>query len=186
LVVRIVHEDTLLGTTAFWLTRPMPREKLLAAKALFIAILPLPLILLGIKFGTGHFWANEFAWIAAFAAIAAITSGLRDFLSYGLALLFGKAIFGGILEKLWAYFHGGSSILTDAEAQRLDIAGKTLHLNAPDLFHLCYLAGFLVVLIHQYLTLKTRRSLALIVTLVVAVSLIHMLAGPFTHAPAVH
>jgi hypothetical protein len=188
LVIRIVHEDVLMGTTAFWLTRPIPRKKLLAAKALLIAVLPLPLVLLGgtdARFGTSHFWTAEFAWVAAFAAISSITSGVREFLTYGLALLFGKAVFAGILDKVWSRFHGSSSVFSNGAPHPFSVVAQVLHLNAPDFFHLCYFAGFSVVFIHQYLTLQTRRSLAILIAIIVVASLLHVLVGPLTETPAV-
>jgi hypothetical protein len=38
LIVRVVHEEPLVGDRQFWVTRPYEWKKLLAAKALFIAI----------------------------------------------------------------------------------------------------------------------------------------------------
>lgn len=185
LVIRIVHEDVLMGTTAFWLTRPIPRKQLLAAKALLIAVLPLPLLLLGgnsvhfgageARLGAGHIWTAELAEIAAFAAVSAITSGVREFLTYGLALLFGKGVLSAILENLWMHFHGAGSVFS----------GAALHLNAPDWSHLCYFAGLSAVFIHQYLTLQTRRSLAMFIAVIVSVSLLQLLFGPLATIPAV-
>ena len=188
LVVRIVHEDPLMDTTAFWLTRPVPRAKLLAAKALFIVVLTLPLALLGgpgAQFNTGLFWAAEFAWIAAFAAISSITSGLREFLAWGLALLFGKAVFAGILGKLWSQYHGDGSMLSDGVAHQLSVIAQMLHINSTDAFHLCYFAGFSVVFVHQYLTLQTRRSRAVLITMIVMVCLLQMAFGPLGNVPTV-
>jgi len=182
LVVRIVHEDPLMGTTAFWLTRPVPREKLLAAKTLLIAMLPLPLLLAsgtGARFNTGHFWASELAWIAACAGIASLTLGLLEFIGWGLGLLFGKAVFAGILEKLWLNFHGEGSFLSAGTADQLSTIAQTLHLNATDFFHLCYFAGFSLVFVHQYLTLQRRRSLAILIVTIVVVSLVQTALGPF-------
>ena len=186
LVVRIVHEDPLMGTTAFWLTRPIPRKKLLAAKALLIVVLTLPLALLGgtgAHFNTGLFWAAELAWIAAFAAISSITSGLREFLAWGLALLFGKAVFAGILRNLLGQFHGDGSILSDGAAHQLSVVAQMLHINSTDFFHLCYFAGFSVVVVHQYLTLQTGRSRAVLITMIVMVCLLEMAFGPLGNIP---
>jgi hypothetical protein len=181
LVIRIVHEDTLIGTTAFWLTRPVPRQKLLLAKALFIAVLLLPLVLAGENSahgGEGHFWPGETAWIAALAALAAITPGVQGLLGYGLALLFGKIIFSGIIDRLWNHYHGTDSVFSDGVLHFFSSTGHLFHLNAADFIHLCYLAGFAAVFIHQYLTLRTRKSLAIFVTTLVAVALLQMLAPP--------
>jgi hypothetical protein len=181
LVIRIVHEDVLMGTTAFWLTRPLPREKLLGAKALLISALLVPLILLaGImnaSLGAGHFWIAELAWIAAFAAIASITSGARDFMIYAVALLFGKGVFAGILEKLWSYLHGGNISLVYGGIRQLPTFAREFHLTASDFYHLAYFGGFTAVFIHQYLTIKTKNSVAILIAVIVVVSLLQMLGG---------
>jgi hypothetical protein len=171
LVIRIVHEDVLMGTTAFWLTRPVSREKLLGAKALLISVLLVPPVLLGgmmnATFSAGHFWAAELAWVAAFAAFASITSGARDFMIYAVAFVVGKSFFASLLGKLWSYLHVGKPF----------VSARALHLNAPDFYHLCYFAGFTGVFIHQYLTLRTRKSLAILIGVLVAVSLLEMMGG---------
>ena len=181
LAIRIVHEDTLMGTTAFWLTRPVPREKLLAAKAILISALTVPLTLLAgvMNFHSGAdlFWTAELAWMAAFAAVASITSGARDFMTYAVALFFGKSIFAGILEKLWNYFHGGNVAFFNGAMQQLSIVARELYLNASDFYHLCYFAGFSLVFVHQYLTLKTRRSLAILIVIIAVVILLQMPTG---------
>src|SRR5580700_10432189 len=41
LVIAVVQQDRLPGTTQDWLTRPIPRDKLIAAKILFVALIGL-------------------------------------------------------------------------------------------------------------------------------------------------
>jgi hypothetical protein len=127
--------------------------------------------------GSGHFWIAELAWIAAFAAVASITSGDRDFMIYAVALLFGKGVFAGILEKLWSYFHGGNIPFVDGGILQLSILARELHLSASDFYHLAYFGGFTAVVIHQYLTLKTKKSVAIFIGVIVVVSLLQMLGG---------
>ncbi len=180
LVIRIVHEDTLMGTTAFWLTRPVPREKLLLAKVLLIAVLLLPLLLgwgRDAEAGTDHFWPSEIAWIAAVAALAAITPGVQGLLGYGLSFFFGKIIFSGIIERVWAHYHGTDSIFPDGLLQFFTSTRHMFHLTTTDFIHLCYLAGFAAVFIHQYLTLRTRKSLVIFVTTLVTVALLQMITA---------
>jgi hypothetical protein len=181
LVTRIVHEDPLMGTTAFWQTRPIPRPKLLLAKALFICVLLLPLMLAmarGGKIGEDQFWPAMAGWIAAVAAIASITPGTAAWFGYGLSFLFGKLVFSGIINRLWEHYHGSSQLFSEETLSPLIAAGKFLHLNASDFFHLCYLAGFAIVFIHQYLTLRRKRSLALFIVTLVIVGVLQMVAGP--------
>jgi hypothetical protein len=131
LVIRVVHEDALMGTTAFWLTRPVPRLKLLLAKTLFIALLLLPLLPLGngARVGEGQFWPAEIAWIAAVAALASITPGVQSLLGYGAALLFGKIVFSGIINSLWRHYHGADSAFSGGIIQQFSSAGQIFHLS---------------------------------------------------------
>jgi hypothetical protein len=187
LVIRIVQEDPLMGTTAFWLTRPIPRVKLLLAKTLFIAILLLPLILpagAGARLDNDKFWPAALAWIAAVAALASITPTVQSLLGYGAALFFGKKVFSGITNHLWAQYIGADSLFSDRISQKFSSAIKMLHLGSADLFHLCYLVGFSAVFIHQYLTLKARKSLAIFILTLLAIGLLEMLTGPQSGAAA--
>jgi len=154
LVIRIVHEDTLMGTTAFWLTRPIPRLELLLAKILFIAVLLLPLILAAgydVRVGEGQFWPAEIAWIAAVAALASITPGVQGLLGCGAALLFGKIVFSGIIDMLWRHYHGADSVFSDGMIQQFSSAGRILHLSTSDIFHLCYL-------VHRFIKTFTDQT----------------------------
>jgi hypothetical protein len=187
LVVRIVHEDVLLGTTTFWRTRPIPREKLLGAKALLTAGLLIPPIILAeitnFSFGSGQFWAANLAWIAAFAAVASITSGAKDFMIYAVALLFGKGIFASLLQGLWTHFHGERSAPAHAGHELFYTFTQSLHLSPSDFFHLCYFTGFAAVFIHQYLTLQTKRSLAIMIGVLVTISVLQVLIETHAIAP---
>jgi len=181
LVTQVVHEDPLMGTTAFWQTRPIPRSKMLLAKALFIGVLLLPLMLAmakGGKIGDDQFWPAMAAWIAAVAALASITPGTGAWFGYGLAFLFGKQIFSGTINQIWNHYHGPSALFSDETLRPLIAVGSLLHFNASDFYHLCYLLGFAVVFIHQYLTLRTKRSLALFIAVLAAVGVLQMSAGP--------
>jgi len=169
LVICIVHEDCLVGTTAFWMTRPILRTKLLVAKAIFIAVLFLPLVLineLNAHDSRGHLWVSAFALISAIAALTSITSGMRQFLGYGMALIIGKAIFAGILATMWIRYFGPSYSIHEGLAEQNFGALKTPQLNATDYVHLIYFIGFSIVIIHQYLTLERKRSLAFLIVVV--------------------
>jgi hypothetical protein len=190
LVIRIVHEDVLMGTTAFWRTRPISREKLLSAKAILILSLLIPPLLLAeitnTSMGSGQFWATNLALIAAFAAVASITAGARDFMIYAAVLVFGKGIFASGLKTLWGHFHDSRIAMADAGFQQFSIFTRTLHLGAPDFYHLCYFVGFAAVFIHQYLTLRTKTSLALMIGVIAVISFLQILVGAPIEAPAVH
>jgi len=181
LVIRIVQDDPLISTTAFWRTRPIPRDKLLLAKALLIALVLLPLLSSvswgGAKIGEGHFAPAELAWIMSLAALASITPGLGSLLGYGLALVFGKLIFSGIINYLWRGYHGPDLIISQWAADSVSSVSGLVLLNREDFFSLCYFTGFAAVFVHQYLTLCTRRSLYLFIAVLGLIALLQMLAG---------
>jgi hypothetical protein len=181
IVTRVVHDDPLMGTTAFWQTRPIPRPQLMLAKVVFIAVLIMPLLIgmaNGAKSDQGQFWLAMTAWIAAVAAVAAITPSTAAWFGYGAAFLFGKLIFSAIINAVWNHYHGPSPLFSDDAIQPLISTGKFLHLSTSDFFNLCYLVGFAAVFVHQYLTLRTRRSLLLFILVLVAVAGLQMINGP--------
>ena len=104
---------------------------------------------------------------------------------YAVALLFAKGIFASALASLWGRFHGGGIATADAGFQPPSILTRALHLGVPDFYHLCYFAGFAAVFIHQYMTLRTKRSLALMIGVIVVISLLQVLGGTFAPVPAV-
>lgn len=181
LITRVVHDDPLMGTTAFWQTRPIPRPHLMLAKALFIGVLITPLLVAmsaNGKVGQDQFWPAMAGWIAAVAALAAITPGTGAWFGYGAALLFGKLIFSAIINAVWKHYHGPDALFSDETLSPLIATGKLLHLGTSDFFHLFYLAGFSAVFVHQYLTLRTKRSLALFIAVLIAVGVLQMICGP--------
>jgi hypothetical protein len=155
---------------------------MLLAKTLIIAVLLLPVIFgmqINMGEGGGQFWLAEIAWISAVAALASITPGVQAFLGYGAALLFGKVIASGIINQLWSRYFNADSAFSQWMSEHLSSAGQMLHLTTGDFFHLSYLFGFSAVFIHQYLTLRTRKSLWIFIATLVVVALLQMLASPF-------
>ncbi|HSI13528.1 MAG TPA: hypothetical protein VK961_15900 [Chthoniobacter sp.] len=181
IVTRVVHDDPLMGTTAFWQTRPIPRPQLMLAKALFIGVLITPLMVAmsnGGKIGDDKFWPAIAGFIAAVAAVAAVTPGTTAWFGYAAALLFGKLIFSGIIDALWSHYHGPGALFSDDALHPLIETGQFLHLNGADFLHLCYFVGFSLVFVHQYLTLRTRRSLLLFILTLGTVGVLQMISGP--------
>lgn len=109
LVVAVIHGDSLVGTTAFWMTRPISGGRLLAGKAVALAIvfgvIPLALTLpwwLACSYGIHEIAlaaAETLAWHGVVMLIAlplaALTDGLSRFLLLtlvGIAGLVGASI----------------------------------------------------------------------------------------------
>ncbi len=108
----LFHRDPVLGTTAFWLTRPIPPLAQLAAKLLLylaaviipcVALEVAPLAFIGIRMGVcDYLWVVTgvslcYAWFLAAALPAALTRSLG-----GFVLLCSTAVLGGLL--LWSQF----------------------------------------------------------------------------------
>jgi hypothetical protein len=92
-VVLVVQEHSLVGTTAFWMTRPIPRGALLAAKLIFLttAVIVAPVIaevilmvvydvparqIAGVAMHTMVFWA---LWMSIVMAFASLTANMAKF-----------------------------------------------------------------------------------------------------------
>ena len=116
LIVAVIHEDPLPGDRQAWLTTPIRRSSVFLAKLIFLAIfLNLPLCLsytialLANGLTPWHYLPNviwqQFActalWVTPAAALAAVTTGLRQFIAAliagcGAALMF--ALLQGALK----------------------------------------------------------------------------------------
>lgn len=112
--VQIVHADLLVRTTAFWLTRPIPRGSLLAAKLLTVSVclVVVPAVLDGVVLT-----ANRMAWpdvlgamledsilrlavVLPIMALAAITPDLAVFVVSGMSAFVGGVILEVALSSL--------------------------------------------------------------------------------------
>ncbi|MBI5387403.1 MAG: hypothetical protein HZA90_22305 [Verrucomicrobia bacterium] len=112
---RCVQADPLVGSTAFWRTRPLTRAQLFWSKTAFIvAMVELPFVLsraaqqwqAGFSFhqlllggGESLLWATTFLFLGA--ALAAFTRTLMQFLARVGLLILGFVIWGVILEEVF-------------------------------------------------------------------------------------
>ncbi len=164
LVAALIQEDLMVGTTAFWMTRPISGARLLRAKLLTIGLVfLLAPVLVTLPWWLGcHYGIDEIAWAAAetFAVHAlvvlgallwsAVTDGLGRFVMWSLVTLVVTPMLTGILSHYIR--RGGSASVPEIASTRLMVALAILGL------------GILVVMIHQYLTRHTWRSIAVIGT----------------------
>ena len=162
LVAALIQEDLLVGTTAFWMTRPISGARLLRAKLLSIGLvfgfMPV-LVTLPWWLGCGY-GLREIAWAAAETVAAqaiavllgllwaVVTDGFARFLMWTLVMLFAIPTLTGTL----AYYltRGQPSPTSDLVTTRLTVG-----------FILAVL-GIAVVVVHQFLTRRTGRSIAVI------------------------
>ena len=174
LVAALVQEDLLVGTTAFWVTRPISGGRLLRAKlagiGLVFGVLPL-LVTLPWWLGCGYGW-REIAWAAAETAAlqavvvlvgllwAVVTDGLARFLMWTLVMLVAFPSIAGSIAVYHERTHAspGSGVVATRIALVISLA----------------VLGVLAVVVHQYLTRRTWRSVSVIggaVALIAAVAL---------------
>lgn len=116
LVGRLVHKDPTTGSTAFWLSRPLSRARLLAGKSLFLlvaVVLPTLLVEVGVLFVCGVAPYDTlrsvpqilFLTVLALAVLmmlAAVTTSLA-----GMILAGGLTLFGAPL--LWVFLSMGAT-----------------------------------------------------------------------------
>ena len=162
LVAALIQEDLMVGTTAFWMTRPISGGRLLRAKLLTIGLVfLLAPVVVTLPWWLGcHYGLDEIAWAAAetFAVHAivvlaallwsAVTDGLGRFVMWSLVTLVVTPMVTAILN----YYIQRKNVIQVPEitSTRLLVAAAVL------------LLGTGVVLVHQYLTRRTWRSFTLI------------------------
>jgi len=158
----LVQSDVLVGTTAFWMTRPIPRTVLLTAKlfsaalwfvAIPIAVMAVVLLQLGMSpldaFAGGGMIGLEQAVILAMAVMAAlVTANIGQLVVAGIAGVTLVSVFNGLLLP----------VLTLAWPS----VGDTLRGVQPTVYAVAVIAGGLVVAAYQYVTLRAWHSVVMV------------------------
>jgi len=169
LITRVVHAEPLVGDRQFWITRPYEWQKLLAAKALFVAVwVCVPFVLMQCVllaragFAPSH-WIAGLAYnlllvlaamILPLAAIAAVTTGFGR-----VALILVGVLFGSVV----------------LEVVRTLLIAQYLPNDNPDrtigtlMIHALLLAVCVVVVVVQYSVRKVRVALVLLAGMVACV-----------------
>jgi hypothetical protein len=167
LVAALIQEDLMVGTSAFWMTRPISGGRLLRAKLLTIALVFLiaPVLVtlpwwLGCNYGPG-----EIAWAAAETVAvhaivvliallwSAVTDGLGRFLMWTLVTLAVTPMLSAII----GYYLSRKGPGPVPEILSTRVLGMIIIM----------VVGIMVVLVHQYLTRHTWRSIAVIGAMIV-------------------
>ncbi|MEW5981476.1 MAG: hypothetical protein AB1806_03785 [Acidobacteriota bacterium] len=161
LVATLVHRHLLVGTTMFWRTRPMSRVEVLAAKAteVLILIIAVPVawstgtfLALGLDFpavlrGAGYIGVEQTLVAGLVLALASVSANLAQIVVGGLGTLVlftvGRAYFVGRPPRQALPF---AITVDDADLVAVGL------LLLPALL-------FVLVAVHQHLTLRTRRSI---------------------------
>ncbi len=162
LTAAIIQQDLLVGTTAFWMTRPISGGRLLCAKlwgiGLVFGLMPV-LVSLPWWLGCGY-GLREVLWAAtetvAAQAIAVllgllcsvVTDGFARFLMWTLVTLFATPTLTGIVTY---------SVLRHDTVVTQNLAASRLVLSIA-----LAVLGIGAVVVHQFLTRRTGRSIGLI------------------------
>ena len=164
LVPILIQDEPLAGDRAFWLTRPISRSTLLTAKTAFIALFLVapPLVVEILIFAANGILAGDIAraipqvlylsltLIIPIAALATLTPSFAKFALWLVVTWVTGAVVGGILQ-IGRFISNPDAILEIAQ-------NTTLLVSAGIVAGICTIVGGLVVIIHQYLTRKTRLS----------------------------
>ena len=177
IVAQLVQKDSTIGSTAFWLSRPVSRVQLLTGKVLFLVlavILPSLLVEVGLLFVCGVTPYDTFRSVpqilflallavAVLMMLATVTTSLaRMILAGGLALL-GLPLLWFFVVGAWSLFQFGTrTFLSD------DI---TVAQPVPPPIYSTYVVGIALVLLvtagvvvgYQYLTRRTTWSRVILV-----------------------
>ncbi len=162
LTAAIIQQDLMVGTTAFWMTRPISGARLLRAKLICLGLVfivaPVLVTLpwwLGCNYGIDEIgWAvTETVAAQAIAVLlgllwSVVTDGFARFLMWTLVTLFATPMLTGIIAY-YASRHQGSF--------QPELVGTRFLLIL-----LLSIGGILVVVVHQFLTRNIGRSIAII------------------------
>lgn len=181
-VSQFVQQDSTVGSTAFWLSRPISGKRLLAGKSLFLAltvILPafltevLLLLLHGVTLydtvrSIPQILLFQCLVLALLMMLAALTRNLPRLIFVGILAVVGvvlvQYIFSVFLRWLDPYViqpQQNALIQTIAAVVRRNRWDDSLYYSGLIGFLLFLLVVALVVVCHQYLTRRTKRSMIL-------------------------
>lgn len=175
-IIILIHEDPLRGDIYFWRTRPIIRWKLLAGKALFILLLSLPFFLSTIYITSGSVAANSpAAWIDSILfivwimTVAVLSLSIMECIGISLGLYIGVNIITPVVHAIAVSlaFLDVFKILLGLKNAFGSVA-DILHITAGDLINVFLIGGLAFVIIHQYLTLKTKSSFCYLTAFYVA------------------
>jgi hypothetical protein len=169
LVAALVQEDLLVGTTAFWATRPIGGGRLLAAKLLGLAVIFIVLpVLVTLPWWIGcHLTFGQVAGAAMETAalhlvvvllgllLAVVTDGLGRFMLWLLAFVAAIPLIAAIVGSYLS--HTNAVVTSEVATTRFIVSAGVL------------LLGIAVVVTHQFLTRRTWRSVTAIAAMLVLI-----------------
>ena len=153
----LVHEDAVIGDRTFWLTRPISGARLLAAKTLTFT---LALLLLPLALQLGWWLFNHYspADIAAQFPPLFARHAATAFAAFVCALLtrnLGSFLLAAIIGTLAVVY---AHVLVN---ELLKLPSRTDDFNRERVELIAVLLALPACILHQYLTRRTRRTVAL-------------------------
>lgn len=166
----LIHDEPLVGTTAFWFTRPIARKTLLSSKALFAgAFLVLPpvavqmILLAGTGISAGHLLLAVFETLLQSLSFLLVVAGLAVLTpNFARFALVGVICF--VVSMLIAFCVSMVRLFLDPEGMAAQMEQRhTLELSRSIVSSLLMIATGTVVVWHQYLTRRSVRSFVMFV-----------------------
>ena len=175
LVPLIVHEDAIVGSTAFWMTRPFTRKGMLVTKALLIfclfVLLPLlaeVFVLVANGMNTRHILLavpevllERLAFVVPFYILAAVTPKLSHYAFAGIIILVSYFVFMILLSIFWMFAPKLSEALFNYSVCRVPSLEASIQVMSRLLI---ILMGSLLIM-HQYLTRRSARTIRWVVVM---------------------
>lgn len=163
----LILEEPLVGTTAFWLSRPLSRPLLLRAKALYVLLvflLPPLVVEVVVLLGNG-FTVHDIAlalpqvllhllnWIAPLMLLAALVPSFARFAIVGVSVAVVASLFGMVEPLIRPLF--ASDYLRNISTTALRTMDRSTILGT-ELLCIFLVSG---LVIYQYLARNTRRTI---------------------------
>lgn len=162
LTAAIIQQDLMVGTTAFWMTRPISGARLLRAKLICIGLVFIVApVLVTLPWWLGcNYGISEIGWAVAETVAAqaiavllgllwsVVTDGFARFLMWTLVTLFATPMLTGIVT--FTVYRKQPGAVSELVATRFMLV------------LILAVAGVIVVVTHQFLTRHTWRSIGII------------------------
>lgn len=179
LVTLLIQDEPLVGTTAFWFTRPISRGTLLAGKVTFVTcflILP-PLIVEAVMFAINgveprdillmmpEILFTSLAIIVFSGALATITKNFGQFIIWLVIVWIAMMVTNGVVQF--------SRMMADG-TYFTNPANLTLLYSQSLAAGVVQVVGGIVIILNQYLTRKRKVSIGLLVAVLIAQSAVQL------------
>lgn len=160
IVSKLVHDDATVGSTAFWLSRPITGGTLLASKALLLALAMIPADIAVQMAATNHLSGSPSTSPEVFL-MPVVATAVFMMLAVLTPSLAGMAVLGGIIAGVtWGAFLVLSWLAMPVVGGEgmVEVATRAVTRDSP---WLLLLGVCVAVICHQYLTRRTKRSLVI-------------------------